>query len=308
MNKLFYGDNLDILRSKKMKDESIDLCYIDPPFNSKRNYNQIYNNIGTEDRAQAQAFMDTWTWDDRANAGFTEILANADGRFASQLVELIKGLNGVLKQGSLLAYLVSMSLRIVEIQRVLKPTGSFYLHCDPTASHYLKLILDAIFCSQGGDYLNELVWCYSQGGRSKNWFPRKHDTIFWYAKGKTWTFNEQAIRVKYELLSEKSSTSFTKTDKDGRKYKEIYGPGKHKLYKYYEDAGKVPYDWWPDIHQMTGRTAASGNEYLGYQTQKPKALLTRIIKASSNENDVVLDAYCGCGTTIEVAQLLERVS
>jgi DNA modification methylase len=199
-----------------------------------------------------------------------------------------------------------MSLRITEIHRVLKDDGSFFLHCDPTASHYLKLILDAIFVPQGGDYLNELVWCYSQGGRSKLWFPRKHDIIFWYAKGKEWTFNDEDIRVKYELLSAKSQTSFTKTDKDGRKYKEVYGPGKHKLYKYYEDDGKVPYDWWTDIHQMTGRTAASGNEYLGYPTQKPEALLERLIKAASNKGDTVLDAYCGCGTTITVAQRLKR--
>lgn len=199
-----------------------------------------------------------------------------------------------------------MSLRITEIHRVLKNDGTFFLHCDPTASHYLKLVLDSIFVPQGGDYLNELVWCYSQGGRSKSWFPRKHDIIFWYAKGKEWTFNDKDIRVKYELLSDKSQTSFTKTDKDGRKYKEIYGPGKHKLYKYYEDDGKVPYDWWTDIHQMTGRTAASGNEYLGYPTQKPEALLERLIKAASNQGDMVLDAYCGCGTTVAVAQRLKR--
>jgi len=144
-NKLFYGDNLDVLR-KKIRAETVDLCYIDPPFNSKRNYNQIYNNIGDEDRAQAQAFIDTWVWDNRANAGYADILANADGLFQSQLVDLIKGLHAVLHEGSLLAYLISMSLRLTEIQRVLKPTGSFYLHCDPTSSHYLKLILDAIFC------------------------------------------------------------------------------------------------------------------------------------------------------------------
>ena len=140
-------------------------------------------------------------------------------------------------------------------------------------------MLDQIFGEN--HFLNEIVWCYSQGGRSKDHFPRKHDTIFLYANGKSWTFNSDDIRIPYELLSEKSQTSFTKTDADGRKYKEIYGPGKKKLYRYYEDEGKVPYDWWTDIHQMTGRTAASKNEYLGYPTQKPIALLDRIIKASS---------------------------
>ena len=144
MNTLYYGDNLEVMR-KYLKDETIDLCYIDPPFNSKRNYNQIYNNIGGEDRAQAQAFVDTWEWDEQANAGFQEILANDKGQFAPQTVDLIKGLHPVLKKGSLFAYLISMTLRITEIHRILKPTGSFYLHCDPTASHYLKIVLDAIF-------------------------------------------------------------------------------------------------------------------------------------------------------------------
>ena len=144
-NKLFYGDNLEVLR-KYIKDETIDLCYIDPPFNSKRNYNQIYNNIGKEDKAQAQAFVDTWTWDTISEQGFAEITSNYNGVFTKQSIDLLQGLSKVLGKGSLLAYLVSMTLRIAEIQRVLKPTGSFYFHCDPTSSHYLKLIIDAIFC------------------------------------------------------------------------------------------------------------------------------------------------------------------
>ena len=305
MNRLFYGDNLDILR-KKLRDETVDLCYIDPPFNSKRSYNQIYNRIGTEDRAQSESYTDTWIWDARAINGFAEVLANDLGRFSSQTVELIKGLRGVLGEGSLLAYLVSMALRVTEIHRVLRSTGTFFLHCDSNAGHYLKLMLDAVFVASGGEFLNELVWCYSQGGRPKSSFPNKHDTIFWYAKGKKWKFNGDKIRVKYELLSAKSSTSFTKMDADGRSYKEVYGPGKKKLYKYYEDEGKIPYDWWTDIHQMTGRTAASGNEYLGFQTQKPEALLERILQVGSDEGDVILDAYCGCGTTVAVAQRLGR--
>src|ERR1035437_1201843 len=148
-NKLFYGDNLEVLR-KYIKDETIDLCYIDPPFNSKRNYNQIYNNIGKEDKAQAQAFVDTWTWDEEAIIGFAEIQSNYNGVFTKQSINLIIGLETVLGKGSLLAYLVSMTLRIAEIYRVLKPTGSFYFHCDPTASHYLKLVLDGLFCSRRG--------------------------------------------------------------------------------------------------------------------------------------------------------------
>lgn len=149
MNRLFYGDNLDVLR-RKIQAESVDLCYIDPPFNSKRNYFQIYNNQGGEDRAQAQAFVDTWEWGDESKAGLdwiTDVAQLQSSTLTEQTVELIKGLEKVLKRGALLAYLVHMTLRIVEIHRVLKPTGSLYLHCDPTASHYLKLILDLTRCS-----------------------------------------------------------------------------------------------------------------------------------------------------------------
>ena len=156
-NLLYYGDNLDNLR-RYISDESVDLCYIDPPFNSKRNYNQIYNNVGKEDLAQAQAFIDTWEWNELAIKGFSEIVDNYHGRFTSQTINLIIGLEKVLGMGSLLAYLVSMTLRVVEIHRVLKPTGSFYLHCDPTSSHYLKLILDSVFVRREGSFKNEIVW------------------------------------------------------------------------------------------------------------------------------------------------------
>ncbi|MFM6845583.1 MAG: DNA methyltransferase, partial [Dolichospermum sp.] len=179
---LFYGDNLEVLR-KHIKDETVDLCYIDPPFNSKRNYNQIYNNVGKEDKAQTQAFIDTWTWDDQANQGLAEIQENYLGHFTSQSIDLISGLTKVLGKGSLLAYLVSMTLRIAEIHRVLKPTGSFYLHCDPTASHYLKIIIDAIFCSQGGDFKNEIIWHYSGwNARLNSSFSKRHDIILFYSK------------------------------------------------------------------------------------------------------------------------------
>ena len=195
-NKLFYGDNLDVLR-RKIDSDSGDLCYIDPPFNSKRNYFQIYNNQGGEDRAQAQAFVDTWEWGDEAIDGIEWItdIARLQGsrageaRLTEQTVELIKGLEKVLKRGSLLAYIVHMTLRIVEIHRVLKPTGSFYLHCDPTASHYLKLVLDAVFCGQGGDFRNEIIWCYKSGGASKKDFAKKHDVIFRYTMSGNFTFN-----------------------------------------------------------------------------------------------------------------------
>ena len=197
VNQLFYGDNIEVLR-KYIKDESVDLCYIDPPFNSKRNYNQIYNNIGTEDRAQAQAFVDMWTWDNFANQGLAEILENYQGRFTAQSIDLIAGLTKVLGKGSLLAYLVSMTLRITEIYRVLKSTGSFYLHCDPTASHYLKLIGDAIFCPQGGIFRNEVIWHYLRWPAKQKNFQRMHDTILFFTK----ISNNNTFNTLYEELSE----------------------------------------------------------------------------------------------------------
>ena len=284
-NQLFYGDNLEVLR-QHIKDESVDLCYIDPPFNSNRNYNQIYNNFGKEDRTKTLAFTDTWTWDDFANQGLTEILENYQGKFTSQSIDLIAGLTKVLGKDSLLAYLISITLRVVEIHRVLKPTGSFYLHCDPTASHYLKLVLDAVFCPQGGDCLNEIIWCYKLGGRPRKGFPKKHDVIFLYTKTDGFNFFSDAIRVPYE-----SDGGYVKS---GRKIV------KGKEYKV-NPLGKVPEDWW-----FISALNRQSKERLGYPTQKPEALLERIIKASSQEGDTVLDAYCGSGTTVFVANKLNR--
>jgi site-specific DNA-methyltransferase (adenine-specific) len=295
-NKLYYGDNLEVLR-KNVKDETVDLCYIDPPFNSKRNYNQIYNNVGKEDVAQAQAFVDTWTWNSIANEGFDEITSNKNGVFTKQSINLILGLEKVLGKGSLLSYLVSMTQRIAEIYRVLKPTGSFYLHCDPTASHYLKLVLDAIFCSQGGEFMNEIVWCYSTGGRAKEFYPRKHDIIFWYTKSKNYLFHYDEVALERDTSTMHEPIKY---DEKGRPYQRNFKNGKE--YKYYLDKGVLPNDWWTDIQAIN----PSAKERLGYPTQKPETLLERIIKANSKEGDVILDCYCGCGTTIAVAEKLKR--
>lgn len=283
-NQIYYGDNLDVLRNH-IASESVDLCYIDPPFNSKRNYNQIYNNIGQEDKAQAQAFIDTWTWDDMAEHGFREIISNTNGVLTTQSIKLIIGLEGILGKSSLFAYLVSMTLRIAEICRVLKPAGSFYLHCDPTASHYLKLVCDGVFCPRGGDFQNEISWCYGSGGASKRHYSRKHDVIFFYTKNDEYTFNVDAVREPY------SSPHKSMTPK-------IIGD---KSYLKMNPLGRIPFDWW-QIPILTN----SAKERLGYPTQKPEALLEKIIKASSNEGDVVLDAFCGCGTTVAVAHKLNR--
>jgi DNA modification methylase len=286
-NKLFYGDNLEVLK-RHIKDETVDLCYIDPPFNSKRNYNQIYNAIGEEDKAQAQAFVDTWEWNHQAEIDLRSIYEGQG--FPQQTIYLIQGLEKVLRKGALLSYLVSMTLRINEIWRVLKPTGSFYLHCDPTASHYLKLVCDSIFCGgqREGEYLNEIVWCYTSGGKSKKHFAKKHDVILYYSKSKEWVFNIDAVRVPY---SPKTLANYKPGLKGSSYTAEV------KLH----EGGKVPEDYW-NIAIATKST----KEYLGYPTQKPLALLERIVQASSNEGDVVLDAYCGCGTTVTASQKLNR--
>jgi len=335
-NQLFYGDNLDVLR-KHIRDETVDLCYIDPPFNSKRNYNQIYNNVGKED--QAQAFIDTWTWDDYANQGLNEIQENYLGRFTAQSIALISGLTQVLGKGSLLAYLISMTLRIAEIHRILKPTGSFYLHCDPTASHYLKIVLDAIFCSQGGDYKNEVVWKRTTAHNDSKRYGINVDFILFYTKGSKFIWNSQ-----YKGHEEKYQSRFKNQDDDGRLWtddnltaKGLSGGGYEYEYKGCRSLWRVPLEsmerldaegklhftknggirlkrylegikgvalqcLWEDIPPINSQA----RERLGYPTQKPEALLERIVKASSNEGDVVLDAYCGCGTTVAVSQRLDR--
>jgi DNA modification methylase len=291
-NQLFYGDNLEVLR-RHIKDESVDLCYIDPPFNSKRNYNQIYNNIGKEDQAQAQAFIDTWTWDDIANQGLAEIQENYLGHFTSQSIDLISGLTKVLGKGSLLAYLVSMTLRIAEIYRVLKPTGSFYLHCDQTASHYIKLVCDTIFCPNRGEFRNEIIWCYRKWSINQNQFVHNHDNIFFYTKSENNNFNVQFVPLSDGTLRRwKGKKQQAVFDKNGKRLAESLET---------ESQGSPMSDWW----ELSIINPAA-KERLGYPTQKPEALLERIIKASSNEGDVVLDAYCGCGTTVAVSQRLNR--
>jgi len=289
-NRLFCGDNLEVLR-RHLADESVDLCYIDPPFHSRRNYR-----TRQPSREQTRAFSDTWAWDDAAQTGFDAVC-----RQPSKLARLLQGLEPVVGQGSLLAYLVSVAQRLSEIDRVLRPTGSLFLHCDPTASHYLKLLLDAVFCAPGGGFRNEIVWCYSHGGRSRKWFGRKHDIIFFYGKSDRCFFDPRAVRA--EMRSGTSSFGGRLlTGEDGRKYRLVYGTrnshGETRYYKYYLDEGKLPEDWWADINSLQ----ASAAERTGYPTQKPEALLDRILGACSRPGDMVLDAYCGSGTTLVAAQ------
>lgn len=346
-NLLYYGDNLDVMR-KHIRDETVDLCYIDPPFNSQRNYNQIYNNVGQEDRAQAQAFVDTWVWDDHAKECFEQILFNVNGVQTKQSIELIRGFDTVLGRGSLLAYLVNMTVRVAEIRRTLKPTGSFYLHCDPTASHYLKLVCDALFVSQGGDYKNEIVWkrtnAHSDSKQGASHYGRIHDIILFYSKGPKPTFNTQWLpydreytETHYRYVEEGTGRRFRKGDltankpggdtsyewKGVRPYKGRYWAYSKAKMEEFESQGRLIYtksgmpEYKRYLDEMPGRPAqdawedipplnSQAQERLGYPTQKPEALLERIIKSSSNEGDTVLDAYCGCGTTTAVAQRLNR--
>jgi site-specific DNA-methyltransferase (adenine-specific) len=285
-NRLFCGDNLEVLRDH-VPDESVDLCYIDPPFHSRRNY---------QTREQPQAFSDIWAWDEAAETGFDVIRRNP-----GKLARLLEGLEPVVGRGSLLAYLVSVAQRLREIDRVLRPTGSLFLHCDPTASHYLKLLLDAVFSAPGGGFRNEIVWCYSHGGRSRKWFGRKHDIIFFYAKSARGYFDASAVRAEMRSGTHSFGGRLL-TGEDGRTYRLVYGTrnshGVARYYKYYLDEGKLPEDWWADINSLQ----ASAAERTGYPTQKPEALLQRIVAACSRPGDTVLDAYCGSGTTLVAAE------
>jgi site-specific DNA-methyltransferase (adenine-specific) len=293
MNKLFYGDNLTIMR--KMPSESVDLIYLDPPFNSNRSYNLLYKNTtGLPIPEQIEAFCDTWELDYEKNEMAFDIpnimreygIQNDVVQFWYYLVLALKTTNP-----KLLAYLVYMTIRLIEMHRILKPTGSIYLHCDPSASHYLKIVMDSIF---GQEYFrNEIVWHYKRWTAKSNQFQKLHDIIFWYSKNKAiFCFNE--LREEYGEKSGKADSHY-KQDEDGKWFR--WQKRKEKEpYKIYLSEGIRMGDVWniPFIN-------ASSKERLGYPTQKPLALLERIIQGSSKENDIVFDPFCGCGTTIEAA-------
>ncbi|OGN89188.1 MAG: hypothetical protein A2158_02950 [Chloroflexi bacterium RBG_13_46_14] len=263
--------------------ESIDLVYLDPPFNSNRDYNLSYQESDGRSGRNRKAFSDTWRWNKTSEHTLTQIRESSPA-----LYSLVKGLVKGLGHTPVAAYLVMMTPRLLEIHRILKNTGSLYLHCDPTSSHYLKILLDQIFSTT--HFRNEIAWSYKGGGRSNQYFARKHDILLFYTKSDTWTFNYQDI-----LVDRTNRTYFT--DENGNRYWLKYG----KRY-YLKHEGKVPEDWWADIDPLHGPY----KERLGYPTQKPLALLERIIRASSNERDIVLDPFCGCGTTLVAAEKLGR--
>ncbi len=359
MNTLYFGDNLDILQ-KHIADESVDLVYLDPPFNSNRDHNVLFREqSGNESPAQMKAFGDTWNWAGAMDAWehFPELCPNA------KAVELMHGFHNAIGENDVMAYLVMMAPRLYQLHRVLKPTGCLYLHCDPTASHYLKLILDCIFGAR--NYRNEITWRRSDAHNdAKKQFGAISDRIFFYVKSpaapfqkQSGGFQERTLREWYLYLELPDGTArrMTKEERETQKIPKgarrfntdnLRSPNPrpnltydYKGYKPHpngwavslekmkeldenglllfpaslegrimrkryldESQGAVVGDVWTDISQLRGATA----ERLGYPTQKPLALLERIVSASSAPGDVVLDPFCGCGTTIVAAHKLGR--
>lgn len=341
-NHLYYGDNLQILRAH-IADESVDLVYLDPPFNSSATYNVLFKApSGEQSKAQIEAFEDTWHWNATAETAFDEVM-----RFGNtDAAELLRALRAFLKENDMMAYLAMMAVRLLELHRVLKPTGSLYLHCDPTASHYLKLVLDATFGINA--FRNELVWKRKAGrgetNRAAKRFGVSHDIIFFYAKSHLAAFHRQSRPSNPQYIASK----FVHKDPDGRIYRldnlTSPSPRPNLVYEYkgyspprngwavspsrmeeMDKAGRLHFPaskaqriqrkrylddlegetvdtLWDDIPPINSQA----QERLGYPTQKPLALLERIVQASSLPGDVVLDPFCGCGTTIHAAQKLGR--
>lgn len=355
MNTLYYGDNLHILRDY-IGTETVDLIYLDPPFNSSRTYNVLFKDeSGGEAEAQITAFEDTWHWNAATEAMYQALIMHGD----INISKMISALTDFMGKNQMTAYLVMMAMRLVELYRVLKPTGSLYLHCDPTASHYLKIVLDTIFGTL--NFQNEICWKRtSSHSGSKRWGPI-HDIILFYSKTDEYCWNpvyqnysEEYLETFYRFSDSKGryrlgdlTGAGTRTGDSGKSWRGveptktgrhwavpnktleklginfknlsvqekldildreglIYWPSKGKVpqFKRYlnEDIGVPIVDVITDINPI----AAQAAERLGYPTQKPGALLERILSASSNTGDVVLDPFCGCGTTIAAAEKLGR--
>jgi site-specific DNA-methyltransferase (adenine-specific) len=268
-----------------MNNETVDLIYLDPPFNTKRMFSAP---IGS--KAAGASFKDMWTWKD-VDEYYLETLADKFPALAKYIASV-----GTLHGKPMMAYLTYMVQRIIEMHRILKETGSLYLHCDPTASHYLKNLLDGIFGRR--NFVNEIVWGYSNSGRSKIGFSRKHDTILFYCKDTKHIFWNEKFKMPYS--ESYLASHFRDKDKRGNVCRKRFDAGKWRVY--YPDAGMIPNDWWGDIPSLNSQA----KERTGYPTQKPLMLLERIIKASSNTGDIVLDPFCGCATTCVAAQRLGR--
>ncbi len=339
MNELYYGDNLAVLR-ENIADASVDLIYLDPPFNSNASYNKLFRAPdGKESLAQIEAFDDTWHWNDSAQAAFDDV--RRSGNTAAWM--MLGAMQKFLGKNDMMAYLSMMAVRMLELHRVLKPTGSLYLHCDPTASHYLKILLDAVFGAK--NYRSEIIWKRTSAHNdAKNQYPDVTDTIFFYSKTLNYVFNRQfgtydegyvernykridsngriyrtsdlrspqpRPNLRYEYKGYKphpngwavSLERMEQLDREGRLHFPASKDGRLLIRRYLDEMPGMPvgslWDDIPPIHPMA-------REKLGYPTQKPQALLERIIAASSNPGDTILDPFCGCGTTVHAAQALGR--
>jgi site-specific DNA-methyltransferase (adenine-specific) len=334
MNALYYGDNLQILR-ERIESESIDLVYLDPPFNSQASYNVLFKApTGEQSQAQIEAFEDTWHWNNHAEIAFDEVMRSGN----TDVAEMLRAMRSFLKENDMMAYLTMMSVRLLELHRVLKPTGSLYLHCDPTASHYLKILLDAIFSAD--NFRNEVVWKRTRAHNDAKLtrFGSVHDIIFFYSKSKERRFNriftERDVNApnthdlyrhtdgklyrkgdcrapggrgpRYEWNGHTHNWRFTPEEKEKLEAEDriVYSKtGMPRVLRPVDlKKGSALQDVWVDIDAPNSGSA----ETLGYQTQKPLSLLTRIVESSSNEGDTVLDPFCGCGTAVHAAQKLKR--
>jgi len=349
MNTLYYGDNLNILR-EYIKDESIDLIYLDPPFNSNRSYNVLFRDeSGASSDAQIAAFDDSWHWGETAERTYQDLVQNAPLDVAQMIGALRQFIGkGTNKGNQMLAYIVMMAARLVELHRVLKPTGSLYLHCDPTASHYLKILMDMIFGVE--NYRNEVIWKRTTAHNDPQRWGRIHDILLFYSKTNNFTWNlifqdyeRGYVESKYRYHDERGnyrldnlSAPAHNADSGRFEWKGFIPPPgrmwRYRLEKLQELDGSNYIFWTPKGHggkpgfpqlklyldkEKTGVTLqdiindispinSQAAERLGYPTQKPLALLERIISASSNPGDVVLDPFSGCGTCIDAAQSLGR--
>lgn len=289
-NALYYGDNLEVLK-RHIKDESIDLIYLDPPFQSGRDYNVLFEEQdGTKAKAQIRAFEDTWEWDTDAAKTYDEVVR--DGGDVGNALEAFRKLLG---GTPMLAYLSMMAPRLVEMRRVLKPTGSIYLHCDSTASAHLRLLMDAVFGQR--NFRNDILWYYynKMHDSRKRLFPRATDTLLFYVKDVDAKFTFKQLKE----LREKPTKQLARQKVDGRMVNVKDEEG-HVVYRVKDDRTI------DNVWRISTIQPADTKQRMGYPTQKPERLLERVIEASSNEGDVVLDPFCGCGTAVVVAQKMRR--
>lgn len=284
MNKLYFGDCLDLLKDfyKQHPKGFIDLIYIDPPFNSKRNYNILFEDAKLKDaKAQKEAFADTWS-----NVSYKDTLEQIKG-IDLNLFSFLHGLDKINIPTSAVSYLTTMSIRLWYMHKLLKDTGSFYLHCDPTMSHYLKIVCDLIFGNK--NYRNEIIWHYRRWTGGAKAFMKMHDVIFFYAKNKE--------KLKFNVLY----TDYTEKSLKRKQHHHTRIKGNDIYVTKIDKRGVRENDVW-HVQLLNSQS----KERLGYPTQKPEELLGKIIKASTNEEDIVADFFCGCGTTINVAHALKR--